>query len=158
MTEATATREGEVGLADLIEAAAHVLCMRGYLDPEAEEWPDDLVAELVEVWHKGPCEVCPAWGGPHALADHFLSRKQREYEQSLPVWTCDCGAVYKELSEFFDQPGFWELCDDGLLGERIGGVRVNAKGHVKHSDKCPACGRSFADTIDRRTNPQQSLF
>jgi hypothetical protein len=141
-----------------IEDAAHVLCVRdGYLDPDAEEIPEEVFNELAELWRGGPCEICPGWGNPDALADHFLARKQREWEQSLPTWRCDCGAVYKPLDEFGSR-WFYTVVSDGTLGDQAGEIRTNTKGAVKHSGACPNCGRRFADTIARRDDPQQTLF
>jgi hypothetical protein len=143
---------------DIIEDAADVLAFRfDYLDPDAEEIPEDVVSELAELWRAGPCQTCPGWGNPDALAEHFMARKQREWERSLPTWRCDCGAVYKPLDELGCQ-GFYAVAQDGTLGERVGEIRRNTKGVVKHSGACPGCGRRLADTIARRADPQLSLF
>jgi hypothetical protein len=146
------------GFVDLIEDAANILCWRGYLDPEGDEIPADVVDELAQLWHEGPCETCPAWGTADALADHFLARKQHEYERSLPTWACDCGTVYKILTEWGNGQEFYAINGDGLLGDRAGFIKRDSKGKVKHSATCPNCGRSFGDTIARRANPQLSLF
>lgn len=141
----------------LIEDAANILCWRGYLDPEDDEIPAEVVAELTELAKEGPCAFCPAPLRPDALADHWVARKQEEYERSLPTWTCDCGAVFKLLSEWGNQQAFYEARDDGLLGDRVGFIRHDGKRRVKHSDACPDCGRSFAVTIARHADPQQAL-
>jgi hypothetical protein len=151
----------EPPLIDLIENAADYLCARGYIDPEDEFIPDSVVADLTRLWLAGSCgRYCP-WRSIQArasvIADHWVAEKQEEYERSVPTWTCDCGATYKVLPDFSAE-AFWTLSHDGLLGEHVGGVKRDRKGHVKGSAKCPACGVAFAETIDRQTNPQQRLF
>jgi hypothetical protein len=144
---------------DIIEDAAWVLSAHhDYLDPDDDEIPDDVFRELAELWRAGPCGICPGWGNPGALADHFLARKQEEWERSVPSWACDCGALYKRITEWQTQHFYKTTGDYGLLGDLAGTVRRNAKGQVKQSGACPACGRKFADTIARQDDPQQSLF
>jgi hypothetical protein len=176
-------------LEELIEAAARVLCCRGYLDPhDVGEWPDELAAELAALAALGCCPLCPATLTPDALASHWLASKEDEYGQSLPTWTCDCGAVYKMASGGDSE--FYKLGDDALLGplcagaarpdsdedcahdscgdilfgtgcspgDLAGTIRKLSTGRVTHSDACPACGRRFADVIADRANPQQALF
>jgi len=53
---------------------------------------------------------------------------------------------------------YYEAREGGLLGDVLGSVRIDGKGRVKHSDACADCGRRFADTVARQTNPQQALF
>jgi hypothetical protein len=144
-------------LAEWLEDAAHVLTIRyDYLDPDAEEYPPSVLAKLAELAEAGPCEDCPGWPNPDVLAQHFVTRKLQEWERSLPTWTCDCGAVYKPVTEW-GATRYWHARPDGLLGDVVGDVRTNSKGKVKHSGACP-CGRSFAETVARQTAPQQSLF
>ena len=145
---------------DIIEDAASVLTAHyDYLDPEAEDIPGTVFYELAELWAAGPCDLCPGWGNPGALADHFMARKQEEWERfGIAPWWCDCDAIYKPLDEFGATTFYQTTGPDGRLDEPAGIIKRNSKGKVKRSDSCPKCGRSFADTIDRRANPQQSLF
>jgi hypothetical protein len=145
-------------LGALVEDAANYLAMRGYLDPDAEEWPDWVLAELVDVYQAGPCPTCHEPLNGSDLADHFLALKQDEYERSLPTWGRDCGAVYKILLVFGIHEHFFAVRDDGLLGDEVGVITRKSKGEVSRSDACPACGRRFADTIADRADPQQALF
>jgi hypothetical protein len=151
--------------ARLIAAAARVLCLRGWLDPDdACEWPAGLAAELTALARQGRCRSCPAPLTPDALADHWEARKQDEYERSLPAWSCDCGALYKLITEAGDgsQDQFWTTTgEDGLLGELAGTIRRYGSGYGKRKTKsgtCPACKRPFAETIARQAGPWQLLF
>jgi hypothetical protein len=87
-----------------------------------------------------------------------MARKQREYEQSLPVWSCDCGAAYKLLVQWGGQEQFYTITEDGLLGDQVGAIHRSSNGKVRQSGTCPGCGLRFADTIARRANPQRALF
>jgi len=171
---------------DLIEDAANILAWRGWWEPGDEDSfvPDELVTELIEA-ARAPCEVCSTPEGvcstPDEVADHFLARKQEEWERSWPAWACNCGHVYKLLNE-----EFFEVADNGfhgpfcagmageqdcphpscasillgghLPGDRAGCIRRGSKNRVKHSDACRGCGCKFADTIADQLNPQQALF
>jgi hypothetical protein len=128
------------------------------LDPELEEWPDGMIAELAALITAGPCGQWRGWPGPDILADHWRARRQDEWEQSIPVWECNCGASYKIIAEYGGAEYFHLPLPDGLVGERAGEVRRNAKGTVNHSDACPRCGAKFTDTIAGQLNPQQALF
>jgi hypothetical protein len=172
----------------LIEDAANILAWRGWWEPDGEDGyvPDDLVAELAEIAQR-PCPVCITDEGfcrtPDEVADHFLARRQEEWERSWPVWTCDCGHAYKVLPEM-GREDFYEVADNGfhgplclvaddpcehescaeifhvgcLPGDRVGFIRRNSKGQVKHSDVCRGCGRAFATVMAAQANPQQALF
>jgi hypothetical protein len=145
----------------LVDDAANNLAWLGHLDQEAEEWPGEVLAELAALVVAGPCGLCPGWQGwpgPDVLADHWLARRQDEWEQSLPVWECGCGARYKIIGEWGGLEHYYQARPDGLVGERAGEVRRNHKGAVKHSDACPACGVKYTDTHADRANPQQALF
>jgi hypothetical protein len=144
------------------EAAANYLAMRGWLDPDAGEWPDGLLAELAGIAQGNPCgDTCfttpDGYLNPSVVADHFTQRRQEEWERSLPVWTCACGQDFKMLADQGLGPSesFYEAAADGLLGDHAGGVRRNAKGRVTHSGACPGCGRRFADALARQDDPQQ---
>ena len=102
------------------------LSCRGYLDPDWENWQDiplDVVIELAPLAAR--CELCRI--GPSALAEHWISCKQwqyqEEHERSLPTWTCDCGHLYKvELAQSGTPCEFYEPCGDGLLGPLCAGA------------------------------------
>lgn len=144
-------------LAEWVEDAACVLTVRDdYLDPDAEDYPADVLAELAELAKAGPCEICPRWPNPDALADHFITRKRNEWIRSLPIWTCYCGRPYKRITDW-GTTCYYPALADGLLGDCAGKSHVTPKGKVKQSDACP-CGRSFAETVTRQADPQQSLF
>jgi hypothetical protein len=143
---------------ELIEDAAADLEMRGYLDPDEEEIPTEIVAVLLELYLAGECNLCPGWPGPSNLAEHLIARWQIEYEQSLTVWPCACGARYKLLTEYDGPEQYYQVADDETLGGLAGVVKRNSKGKVKHSDVCPACGREFAQTGADRSAPQRPLF
>ena len=130
---------------ELSEAAADVLAWRGYFD--LDDIPGDLVAELAEIASTGRCDSCPGPMCPDNLADHWLNRKQQEWERTIPTWTYDCGQVYKVL------PGdeFYEAAEGGLLGDPAGCIAVDSKGRVKHSDACRGCGAKFARTVALQT-------
>ncbi len=144
-------------LADLIEDTAFVLTMRGWLDPDDNEIPDEVIHQLAA--RIAPCggPGCVDPPGPHEIADHWIRDRQEAWERSLPVWHCDCGAGYKIVPEFGAHQ-FYDAADDGLLGDMVGKVRRNQHGRVTHSDSCRACGEPFAATQDRQASPQQSLF
>jgi hypothetical protein len=147
-------------LLELVEEAANVLAWRGWWEPGDDDAsvPDWLVAELTEIAQR-PCEVCVTEAGwcrhPDEVADHFLARRQEEWERSWPTWECMCGRVFKVLAGAEE---FYDLADDGLVGDHVGRIRRDSKGRVKHSDVCPGCGRVFAETIAEQTRPQQAFF
>ena len=144
-------------LGAVVEDAARYLAMRGYLDPDADGGvPDWVLAELAEIAHEKPCggPGCSATAdgflSPSPAADHFLQRRQQEWERWLPRWACTCGRTFKVSPE---PPGtaFYAITPDGMLGDLAGHVTPDAKRRtVKHSGACPGCGRLFADTIAGR--------
>ena len=70
---------------DIVEDAASILCWRGYLDPEADELPAADIAELLDIYRAGPCERFCVWFDlPQAIADHWVARRQHEYERAAP--------------------------------------------------------------------------
>ena len=143
----------------LIVAAAKILCLRGWLDPDdVSEWPASLGAELASLAEQGRRRTGPARLTPDALASRWQARKEAEHERSLPAWSCDCGAVFKRLSPWDCLVQFYRARKDGLLGDLAGEISTNQKGKVTHSGTCPACGRRYADTIARQADPQQTLF
>ena len=101
--------------AELARAAANILEWRGHLDLDDEEdIPAEVAAELDEMAREGTCGLCLAAAlTPDALADHYLGRKQQEYERSLPVWTCGCGAPYKKLATWGSNEDLYRAVDDG---------------------------------------------
>jgi len=121
-------------LDELAGAAARILACRGYVDPhDVGEWPNELAGELAALAELGCCPWCPGWCPscpvtltPDALADHWVADKEDEYERSLPAWRCDCGAVYKVLSEWEGHTAsysvFYHLGDDALAGPLCAGA------------------------------------
>lgn len=145
-------------LGEVVEAAADHLAVRhSYLDPESDEWPDWVLAQLVALWRQGPCEDCPTWNWKE-LAHHFMGWWQREYERAIPTWACACGAVFKVLAAWAKVWEFYRPTDDELLGDQAGHIRLDGKGRAKHSDVCPDCQRSFAAVIAQQADPQGFLF
>jgi len=145
---------------ELIEDAAAVLAMRGYLDPDEDEIPPDVARELAELATEGVCGTCLGRDLlPDALADHFLVRKQEEWERGVPVWECDCGAPYKVIPDNAFQGGdeLYEAREDDLFGDLAGRIRRDRKGRIKHSDTCGKCGASFAETMTRQTRSPAQL-
>lgn len=145
-------------LGAVMEDAANYLAMRGYLDPDAEEWPNWVLADLAGLYQAGPCQFCSEPLNGSDLADHFLARKQEQWERSVPAWTCDCGRKFKVIPS---GPGeeYYEARGDGLMGGIVGCVKLDPKRQkVKHSDACPDCKRRFADTVADQLNPQKALF
>lgn len=151
-----------VALADLLNRVidgADALTARGY-GPDFDDYQDiplELAAELASL--AAECKLCRI--GPSSLSDHWVQWKtcqlQERYERGLPTWTCRCGHVYKrEASEREDR--FCQPRDDGLLGALAGTVRRDAKGKVKHSDACPACGVKFAVAVELQAIPEGALF
>jgi hypothetical protein len=139
----------------LIEDAVKVLCGWEYVEPDDDDEADrGVIEELTDLAREG--NLCCAT--PECLADHWLARQQEAYERSLPIWTCDCEAVYKVLPARGGEEQFFRAEDDGMLGDFIDTIRRDAKGRVKQSGACLDCGRRFADTIAQQTNPQQALF
>ncbi|WP_219505176.1 hypothetical protein [Nonomuraea ceibae] len=110
--------------------------MRGYLDPDREEFPAWVLAELAELYHAGACEFClgPLTGS--GLADHFLNRKQEEYERSIPVWACKCGWAFNVLPEPRGE-AYFAARADRLLGDLIGYIRLDPPGR-RSSTPTPA--------------------
>jgi hypothetical protein len=126
-----------MSLAELAEAAARVLCVQGYLDPhDVGEWPDELATELAELAAAGYCPPCPVTLTPDALAGHWVARKEDEYERSLPTWTCDCGTVYKLVSEWGGHQEFYQLGDDALPGPPCAGAARPDTHHDCVHDTC----------------------
>ncbi|MGH3281925.1 MAG: hypothetical protein ACRDNW_22705, partial [Trebonia sp.] len=144
-------------LGALVEDAARYLAMRGYLDPDADGGvPAWVLAELAEIAHEKPCGgpgcsvTADGFLSPSPAADHFLQRRQQEWERWLPRWACTCGRTFKVCPE---PPGtaFYAITPDGMLGDLAGHVTPDARRRtVKHSGACPGCGRPFADTIAGR--------
>jgi hypothetical protein len=156
-------------LAGLVEEAAYVLACRGWWESadEDEDYIPDWLAEELTLIAGWPCTVCAdqhqVCRTGYDVADHFLALRQETWERSWPAWTCTCGRVYKVLAGGNLTEDFYEVADDSwfsLPGDRIGGVRRNAKGKVKHSDRCPGCGMAFADVIAEQSDPlfQYKLF
>jgi hypothetical protein len=144
---------------DILEAAAGILSWNDWLDPEADELAEEDLAELLDIYRAGPCEhLCLWFDLPQAIADHWIARRQRQYELAAPVWECACGVRYKCPAWWGNAEEFYHITADGLVGDRAGAVKRNSKGKATHSDDCPACGRRFADTIADQSNPQQALF
>jgi hypothetical protein len=135
-----------VALVDLLNRVidgADDLAMRGYLyDPDPpHEWaqdPGEAFTELAGL--AASCRLCRT--GPSSLGDHWLDLQQAKWWAKQPTMTCPCGTVYKMLGDPGGEQEFYP--DDG--GARTGFIRVNAKGKVTSSGKCP-CGRAFAETI-----------
>ena len=151
-------------LGAVVEDAANYLAMRGYLDPDAEDYPCWVLAELAGLAREEPCgplclTIADGYVHPSSVADHFYTRRQEEWERALPQWACGCGHRYKVIPQS-GWPGdqYFEPGPDGLLGDEAGSVQVNAKGRVSHSGACPYCGARFADTVARQNDPQQPLF
>jgi hypothetical protein len=136
-----------VTVCELADAAADVLAWRGYFD--LDDIPAGLLSELAELAGEGLCDFCPGPMCPDNLADHWLNRKQQEWERTIPTWTCGCGRVYKVLQSTATGGGddFYEAVEDGLLGDPAGCIAVDSKGRVKHSDVCRGCGIKFAQTV-----------
>ena len=145
---------------DVIDHAAYILQWHGYLDPEADELDPEDVAELLDIYQAGRCNdpLCIWFDTPKAIADHWITRRLREFDRAAPVWVCNCGARYKTPAYFGNREEFYHITADGLVGDRAGAVKRNSKGKATHSDHCPACGRRFAGTIADRASPQQALF
>jgi hypothetical protein len=149
-------------LGAVVTQAAKVLVMRGWLDPDSGGIPDWILADLARLAREPACgPLCQAAGEyrhPSSIADHFLDRRQADWDRAMPVWECDCGRRYKLAVE---PPGlaFYELAEDGRPGDPAGDVELDAAGRkVRNSGSCPACRRRYADTITDRLNPQQALF
>jgi len=86
---------------------------------------------------------------PSQVADHFMDRREADWERWLPAWACDCGRAFKVAPGW---PGttFYEASPDGRAGSLAGHVTPDSsRRQVKHSGACPGCGRLFADTIAR---------
>ena len=140
----------------LVEEAADFLAMRGYLDPDGEDYPAWVLAELAEIAQETPADghghrtTPEGFLNPSAAADHFMDRREQEWEHWLPEWACNCGRQFKLSAE---APGiaFYDARPDGQLGDLAGDVRPDTRkgkeGKVRHSDPCPGCGIPFADTI-----------
>ena len=144
---------------DIIYAAADIVAWHDYLDPEADELAAEDIAELLDIYLAGPCQhLCLWFDLPQAIADHWIARRRNEYERAAPIWECACGAQYKCPDWWGNAEEFYHITVDGLVGDWAGAVKRNSKGKATHSDRCPTCGRRFADTIADRANPQQPLF
>lgn len=136
------------------------LSARGYLvDPDPpHEWaadPGEAVLELAVL--AAGCSLCRT--GPSALAEHWLNDQRGKWEQQQPTWTCRCGAVFKPVRMWGDdREEFYTITPDGLLDVKIGEIRRDPKGKIRHSDPCLRCGALFAATIAARTVPEGALF
>lgn len=148
-------------IGELIEAGARVLMFRGSWEPgdDDADVPEAMAAELADIAQQ-PCEVCAENGlcrTGYDVADHWHIRRREEYEWSLPVWVCACGHEFK-IIDAATRRFFFEIGEDGLLGDDTGYIEYQSKNQVKHSDVCTGCSRMFASTIADRVNPQQALF
>jgi hypothetical protein len=138
-----------VDLFQRIVDAADDLAAQGYVyDPDDDPdgaWmiPVETAAELATL--AAECRECRR--GPSALAQHWLNVQQVKYILSQPDWACTCGAVYKAHGEPAHGQEFYTVIDDGAGFDWAGSFGVNSKGKVTRSDPCPACGRSFAETV-----------
>lgn len=149
----------------VVEDAVNYLVMRGWLEPEGDELPNWVLAELASLAMAGPCgsPACRVTSDglvyPSDAADHLRDRWTEEWERAVPTWTCACGREYKAMAA---PPGlaFWEPGEGGQLGKEAGHVELDAAGQrVKSSSACPRpCGRKFAVTIADQLNPQGALF
>jgi hypothetical protein len=142
-------------LVDLIDDAVNNLEHLGHLELEPDEHPPYcMVTELASL--AGECADCASC--PGKLAHHHLAMRQHKWEQSLPVWVCDCGTVFKVPPPEWGVQAFYRPAEDGALGEHAGGIKYDSKGRVKDSHDCPVCGRRFADTIADQAAGRSTLF
>jgi hypothetical protein len=65
---------------------------------------------------------------------------------------------YTLLDQWGGQEQFYTIAEGGLLGDQVGAIHRSSKGKVKQSGTCSGCGLQFADTVERRANPQRALF
>ncbi len=150
----------------VVQIAVDVLIGKGSIEPEDVD--DDLIATLRRLYRENP--ICQtkvvftddAWRNMYAarpgeyLAAVLHHEWQEEWERSLPLWTCACGATFK-LSESFSHGQQMHRVADGMLGDLVGSV--DGRGHCAARNRdCPDCGRAFAGTIARREDPQLGLF
>lgn len=152
--------------AELVEEAAYVLACRGWWEPadDDEDFIPGWLADELTLIAGWPCTVCAdqhqVCRTGYDVADHFLAMRQDSWERSWPAWTCTCGRIYKVLGGQLSED-FYEVADASwfsLPGDRVGQIQRNAKGKVKHSDRCPGCGETFADVLAEQLNPQHRLF
>jgi len=147
-------------------SAATLTRLRGRLDPgDAGEWPDSLPAELTAL---GPARDAagPAPRRSIRTPSPTTGRPpgRRSTNGRCQAGSCDCGALYKLITEAGDgrHDQFWTTAgEEGLLGDLAGVIARAGSGYGKRktkSDACPACGRPFAETMARQADPQQPLF
>lgn len=99
------------------------------------------------------------------LALRWYDEWREAYERSLPVWTCDCGAIYKREQWSVGHETVFTVTPDGLFDRFVGSTRgKRGIGTIApdptdpmNNGGCPSCRRAFKTTIARQTDPQTSF-
>jgi len=150
----------------VVDIAISVLIGKGSIEPEYVD--DDLIATLRRLYHEH--EICQTkvvftddpWRNLFAarpgeyLAAALHAEWRQDWERSLPTWTCACGSTFKVAEDWPPRKHLHRIEDD-MLGELVGSVDGRGQGAERNRD-CPDCGRQFAATMARQTDPQQALF
>ena len=151
---------GPQTLADLADQAANILCARdSILDPDLEDWPASVLAELIAIALEGARPGCigHVLYAEH-LADHWLDLQYEEALRALPLWACDCGARYKECAGMTDAE-YFEALDDGYRGPLCEGADDPASDADCWHESCPdiAIAGGYCSTGERVALVQRTL-
>lgn len=136
----------------------------------AEEDDDPEVLADLERLYSPDLQPTPCSGGllfdtGVTLALMWEAEWRAGYERAHPVWSCDCGAVYKREQWSREHEVMYTFTADGLFDELVASTRgkrgigpiARDTGDAMNNGGCPSCGRSFKATIARQADPQTSL-
>lgn len=152
----------------IVEAGLDYMTQRDWYWVEDDDDPD-VVAQLERLYaddlQPTPCSGSDLFDTGVTLALRWWVERRAEWERSLPVWSCDCGAVYKREPWSARHEAIYTLTPDGQFDELIGSTTgkrgigpIPRDTYAMSNGGCPACGRAFRVTIARQADPQTSLI
>jgi len=162
--ELTAAQRREL----IVEAALDYMTARDWYYAEDDDDPE-VIAELERLYAVDlaptPCTGNLLVDTGVTLALEWAAARRADYERAQPVWSCDCGAMYKRDAWAAEHELIYTVTPDGRFDELVGSTRGKRgiaavprdTGYATNNGGCPACRRAFKTTIARQRDPQTSL-
>jgi hypothetical protein len=152
----------------IVEAALDYMGHQDWYYAEGDDDPE-ILAQLERLYAADldptPCSGSLLFDTGVTLALLWADERRAEYERALPIWSCDCGTVYKRDAWAAQHEVIYSVTPDGLFDEMVGSTRgkrgigpIPRDDYAMHNGGCPACGRAFKATITRQADPQTSLI